>query len=145
MVARSSYIRVLDVPTYKELYERAKCNSQRHVIVKVDRTDTAAEAMPMFQSVVDHFRQGEPDFNGVAANEVLAITMMSVGIVVRRPDGKRATNRNVDIVWFPDVPSTTFFANEDVVAYVGEWPDSMCIHDHPDAKDMATTTATNAA
>jgi hypothetical protein len=123
MVARSSYIRVLDdIPTYKELYQHAKRNSQRHVIVKIDRTETAAEALPMFQSVVDHFRKGEPEFNGVAANEVLAITMMSVGIVVRQEDGKRATNRNVDIVWFPDVPGTTFFTNEDVVAYLGEFP-----------------------
>lgn len=126
MVARSSYIRVLDdIPTYKELYERAKRNNDRHFIVKIDRTETAAEALPMFQSVVDLFSEGEPEFNGVDANEVLAIAMMSVGIVVRRPDGKRATHRNVDIVWFPDVPGTTFFTNEDVVAYLGDWPEKL--------------------
>lgn len=127
MVARSSYIRVLDdIPTYKELYDHARRNSQRHVIVHIDRTETAAEALPMFQSVVDLFKEGEPTFSGADANEVLAITMMSVGIVVRHEDGKRATNRNVDIVWFPDVPGTTFFTNEDVVAYVGEWPEIVC-------------------
>jgi hypothetical protein len=127
MVARTNYIRVLDdIPAYKELYDHARRKSNRHVIVKIDRTETAAEALPMFQSVVDLFRKGDPTFNGANSNEVLAITMMSVGIVVRRPDGKRATHRNVDIVWFPDVPGTTFFTNEDVVAYLGDWPEILC-------------------
>ena len=127
MVARTSHIRVLDdIPTCKELYERVRRNSDRHVVVKIDRTATAAEAMPTFQRVVDLFRRGDPTFSGAGANDVLAITMMGVGIVVRRPDGKRATSRNVDITWFPDVPGTTFFANEDVAAYVGDWPEKLC-------------------
>ena len=118
MVERICFIRVLDdIPTYKELYERVRRNSRRRAVLKVDRTKTAAEAMPKFQHAVNSFRAGA---------DVLAITMMSVGIVVRGQDGKRATNRNVDIIWFPDVPTTTFFANEDIVAYAGDWPEILC-------------------
>lgn len=129
MVARSSFIRVLDdVPTYKELYARVRKLSTRHVILKVDRTETAAEALPTLQRAVHSFNEDAETVtaHGADRDDVLAITMLNVGIVVRQPDGKRATNRNVDILWFSDVPGTTFFANEDVVAYLGEWPDVLC-------------------
>lgn len=101
-------------------------STHRHVVLNTDRTDTAVEALPTFHRVVDCFCKGDRKViegsDGADVNDVLAITMMSVGIVVRRQDGKRATNRNVDIIWFPDVPTTTFFANEDVVAYAGDFP-----------------------
>lgn len=127
MMANRSSIHVIDdIPSFKEIYQCMRINGRRRV-VKIDRTETAAEAMPTFQRAVHCFCEGGPKvmecFGGADADDVLAITMMSVGIVVRRQDGKRATNRNVDIIWFPHLPRTTFFANEDVVAYVGDWPD----------------------
>lgn len=82
-------------------------------IVKVDRTDTAREALPSFIQAVEATR-GAPD--------VHAVTMMNVGLVVRLADGARATRKNVDLVMFATLPGTIFLTNEDVVSYILQDP-----------------------
>ena len=100
-------------------------------ILKVDRQPTAAAPTPLFMNAIARFKANctdwssgldVPDPTKVDRVSVFAVMMMRVGIVIRRKDGKRASQKPVDLIWFPSSPDTVFFANKDMVAYAGEIP-----------------------
>jgi hypothetical protein len=80
------------------------------IIYDVERTETAAQALPAFLKAITTISAHQQECTGVY--------MPSVGIVVRRKDDSRVEG-NMDIWWSPSFRSDrVWFANENGCAYL---------------------------